>query len=115
MPPIIPSSPGYTPRDTATAHLAAEADLKVDRLEREVNHLALICEGLWNLLKEKHGYDDLELIAKITAVDLKDGRLDHRKAPAAPRQCPKCHRVVLRYQSNCLYCGEVFIPTLFDQ
>ncbi len=114
MLPSLPTGPNYNPRDTATAHLAAEADLKVDRLEREVNHLALICEGLWNLLKEKHGYSDADLVSKVTAVDLKDGRLDHRKAPTGPRQCPKCHRVVLRYQASCLYCGEAFAPALFE-
>ncbi len=102
------------PRDTATAHLAAEAQIKVDHLEREVNHLALVCEGLWNLLKEKHGYTDQDLVAKVSAVDLTDGRLDDHKARIAPRQCPKCHRVALRYQPTCLYCGEVLPPALFE-
>jgi hypothetical protein len=114
--PIIPPGPGPVTmlRDPAATQRAAEAELKVDHLERELNHLILICEGLWNLLKEKDGYTDQDLIDRVTSVEKNACKPDGTKRIVAPRQCPKCHRMPMRYQPTCPYCGGALPATLFE-
>ncbi|HTB62103.1 MAG TPA: hypothetical protein VK737_00830 [Opitutales bacterium] len=102
------------PRDPAATQRAADAELKVDHLEREVHHLSLVCDGLWSLLREKLGYTDAELIAHVSAVEAKEYGPDGTKKASTPRQCPKCQRVAMRYHSTCAYCGEHLTPSLFE-
>lgn len=100
--------------DPVATQRAAEAEIKTDHLEREVQHLALICESLWKLLKEKHGYNDQELLGQVAALQANEYRSPGRRKNAAPRLCPKCSRTAMRHQFTCAYCATQLPPTLFD-
>ena len=84
---------------------------KIAHLEGQIERLMLITEALWTLLKEKHGYDEQELLRRVVQLDMKDGRLDGRVAVSPPEPCPKCQRTVSRRSVRCMFCGE---PILFD-
>ncbi len=77
-------------------------------MEQRLDNLSLICEGMWQLLKHKHGYTDKDLMAEMAHLDLADGRADGKNAsrPKA-RPCPHCGRTVSRRHTSCMYCGQL--------
>jgi hypothetical protein len=83
------------------------------RLESRLDYLELACAGLWELLKQRHGYSDEELVAAIQAVDARDGTSDG-KIGRASRTCPNCQRKLLTRDSpKCSWCGADLPSNLF--
>jgi len=87
----------------------------VRQLEGKLDALALTCQALWEILRDRTKLTEVELIEKITEIDLRDGKEDSRMGTrGAP--CPRCNRVLSRRHDNCMYCGaEVGKPHLFQQ
>jgi hypothetical protein len=77
---------------------------RIARLERTVEQLKLINVAFAELLTEKFGVAESELIAKVQEIDLRDGVQDG-KASTAPALCPKCGRHCNARKNRCLYCG----------
>jgi len=75
-------------------------------LERRLDKLALVNMAMWSILRDKLGVTDAELEDRARAIDLLDGVLDGRAAPAG-QQCPRCKRTMSIRHRRCLYCGEV--------
>jgi hypothetical protein len=73
-------------------------------LEERVAYLALISRALFELLQEKSGVTERELAAKITEVDLRDGKADGRMTPQ-PKKCPSCQSMMAPRFNRCLFCG----------
>ena len=72
-----------------------------ERLERTL----LACEAMWSLLREKLSVTDLDLLDRINALDLSDGKLDGKiRKPAVT--CPQCRRTMARRSPKCMYCGK---------
>ena len=84
---------------------AREARTEVETLRFDIERLLMITEALWNFIKEEHGYSDDELIARITQIDMRDGKLDGRVKKSGVEKCPKCGRVLMKNRPVCLYCG----------
>lgn len=82
-------------------------------LAKEVDRLALICEALWTLVKERLDLTDDELMGEIARLDLSDGRADGRKAKA-PTACSKCGRMNSRRHDFCIYCGKLLRTKPFE-
>jgi hypothetical protein len=78
----------------------------VDQMKSDVERLLMITEALWQILKEKHGYEDAELLKRVMTIDMRDGRLDGKVAAQAPQKCPHCGRTLFKARPRCLYCGE---------
>ncbi len=91
---------------------AREAKTEVERLRADVERLMLLTEALWRLVKERTECTDEDLIQRIHAIDLEDGKLDGRKAKSPPRPCPNCQRILARHRPLCLFCGKPvdFLP-----
>ncbi len=79
-------------------------------LDARVDRLALASQAMWELVQERTGLDDDDLLAKIREVDLRDGQLDGRARPA-PRACNACGRQNNARRSACLYCGDPLDPS----
>lgn len=94
---------------------AASARSDVDLLKADVERLLMITEALWTILKEKHGYEDNELIKRIVTIDMRDGKLDGKVAVSPPQKCPKCDRTLFKNRPRCLYCGEPVIADPFQR
>ncbi len=90
----------------AARRAQSEASEVDDRLER----LAMTCEALWTILRDKLGVTEEELLNRITEIDLSNGALDG-KAKKVSVSCPKCGRTIARRFPNCMYCGQ---PVMHD-
>ena len=107
-----------------TAMEAADAAARADRketgttvsvklVEQQVERLLMITEALWNMVKEQHGYTDEDLMERVRAIDMQDGKIDGKVAPSAARTCPACKRPVSSRHFLCIYCGRPLSGDLF--
>ena len=101
--------------EAVPTHKPRSNDGEVAELQGEVERLLLITEALWRILKEKHGFDENELVKQITLIDLEDGKLDGRKPAAPPTPCPKCKRTLGKNRPRCLFCGEPIAADPFQR
>ena len=94
---------------------ARKAATDIEYLKYDIERLLLITEALWQILKEKHGYDDNELIRRVAEIDLRDGQLDGRVAKSPPTECPNCHRPMIMHRPICMYCGKPVAVNPFER
>lgn len=100
-------------RDAASAKSAAQAigqRLKV--IEANLAKTLMICETLWELLRDKHGWSDQDLYKKLHEVDMRDGVLDGKNQRKAVK-CPDCEHTVSARHPACIYCGRVIDTSVF--
>ena len=77
---------------------------EVLRLESKIDGLAMICQALFEILRDKGGISQEEVEEKIREIDLRDGREDGRIA-GRPTECPQCRRPAHTRQRVCMYCS----------
>lgn len=87
----------------SAATLAGRAAGNIKLLERRVERLALACQAMWELLGERAGVSEGELMARMEEVDLRDGAADG-KMQAQVLVCPTCKRRVNSRRTVCMYC-----------
>ena len=99
-------------QNRAVADEAAKAHGAVRRVSTDVNELEirldrtlLACEAMWTILRDKLGVTDQELVDRINAVDLSDGKLDGKVRKTAVA-CPSCGRTIASRFPKCMYCGQ---------
>lgn len=98
--------------DAADAKISAqEAQLDAKQLQSKVRVLELQCERLTlaamamaEILRDRLGVTEYEIEAKLTEIDLRDGRLDGQFSPK-PEPCQKCRQTNAASRRHCLYCG----------
>lgn len=83
-----------------TARMAAQ----LRNLQRRTDTLALACQALWEILRERADLTDSDLISRMQAIDQRDGSADGRMTPM-PVECPSCHRRTNSQRGECIYCG----------
>jgi len=93
-------------------HTARRADTRVDvtqidvrELQRSFDALSLACAAMWELLQERTGATDEDLLKKIEELDFQDGKRDG-KLEAELKNCPRCTRPNKPSRDQCVYCGE---------
>jgi hypothetical protein len=80
-------------------------EMQQAELAERIDQLLLINAAMWELLSEKAGLTEADLVARIAEIDARDGVADG-KLTYAPIQCPKCQRTIFPKHQKCLYCGE---------
>lgn len=80
----------------------SRSDIKI--LEEKVESLALICQAMWELLKEK-GYTKTDLMSKIEEIDSRDGMIDGTITKIT--HCPQCNHKLGKRRNKCFWCGAV--------
>ena len=75
------------------------------RLQRQVDHLTLMCQSMWELLRTQTGLSDTQLRAKVADVDTRDGQADGKIGPQV-FPCPACGANCNSSRQNCTMCGE---------
>ena len=88
------------------AVVAENARSEVAQLRADLDRLMLASQAMWDILKEEHGYTEEQLLARITAVDMQDGKRDGKVASPGPISCAQCGRTNKRTRPACLYCGS---------
>lgn len=101
-------------------HPAARSDAsitlrKTTELEGEIERLLLITESLWEIVKERHGLEDQEIVRRMVMIDMRDGKLDGKVAAKPPGKCPKCARTLFKSRPRCPYCGEPVAGNPFER
>jgi len=76
-----------------------------DRLDK----LVLISMAMWELIRDKTKLTEEDLAVKISEIDMRDGQMDGRAAPAKMKTCPSCNRAMSARHKRCLFCGRVDI------
>lgn len=74
---------------------------------RQVETLALANQAMWELLSERLGITDAELVKKMNEIDLRDGKLDGKMTsmPVTATQCSDCGKTIGKHRTNCYWCG----------
>ncbi len=99
--------------DAARAKGAAEASGRRLRvLEANLAKALMICETLWELLRDEHGWSEETLHKKLYEVDMRDGVLDGKNQRKAV-ECPDCGHTVSARHPACIYCGRVIDTSVF--
>ena len=100
-------------RDAASAKSAAQAiGQRAKVLEANLAKTLMICETLWELLRDEHGWTDQNLYKKLHEVDMRDGVLDGKNQRKAVK-CPDCGHTVSARHPACIYCGRVIDTSVF--
>jgi hypothetical protein len=93
---------------------ARDAQSRANDAERRIDQLTLICCAMWDLLREKTGLTEQDLIERVALWDAKDGTADG-KLSRGPTKCAKCNRTVLPRHQKCMYCGAaVVLNSIFE-
>ena len=96
---------------TESKSAAMNAELMANEVKWQVNKLTLINRALFELLHEKFGLTEAELVAKMTEIDIRDSHQDGCFANAGPIACEACGKTYSRHHNHCLYCGHVNATT----
>ncbi len=100
--------------DAARAEAVARSTQKELRvLHENLARTMLICEALWELLRERGKMTDEDLHKKLYEIDMRDGELDGKNQRKA-QECPQCGRRVSRRHASCIYCGQVIDTSVFS-
>lgn len=92
---------------SAAQSASAKAEAVHERLasqERRIERLALHCQAMWELLRDRAQFTEAELVDKVLEVDLRDGRTDGRMAPQIT-DCPNCRQKTNSRRATCVICG----------
>lgn len=112
---------GYISAGTNTGSQAASrAESKAVSLQLEVKNLRsdlartlMICESLWELLRDKARLTEADLHKKLYEIDMRDGVLDGKNQRKA-KKCPDCEHMVSARHVACIYCGKVMDESVFS-
>lgn len=77
---------------------------QVERLEKRVERLSLLCQSMWELLRDQQGFVDEHLVNKVLEVDARDGRVDG-KIQTQISTCPACQAKTNSKRGSCIFCG----------
>lgn len=83
---------------------SARQGRRVDDAADDVMRLVLILQAMFELMGERLGITQEELMARIHEIDGRDGTVDGRVTPA-PRDCPACQTKVPVDRETCQFCG----------
>ena len=79
---------------------------RIRMLEDKIDSLALVCQGIWELLSESVPDAENALIEKVKEIDMRDGKLDG-KMGRIQTHCSQCDRPLHKRHKKCLYCGHL--------
>ena len=75
-----------------------------ERLEGKLDRLGLLSRAMYELLQEATGVTDEQLAAKVSEIDLRDGKEDGKVTPPQ-KPCPQCDSMICATFNRCLFCG----------
>ncbi|AQQ69951.1 hypothetical protein SMSP2_00285 [Limihaloglobus sulfuriphilus] len=110
---------GFTSRqsggrsDISAQSQAASNQRHIRWLEDNLSRTLLLCETLWELLRDEHGWTDEKLTQKLEEIDLRDGTLDGKHQQSV-KKCTSCGRTVAPRHKACIYCGREVDKSAFS-
>jgi hypothetical protein len=89
--------------DTAVEK-ATDARAVLHELSRRIEAIALANQAMLELLRERTGISDEEVLQRMKVIDLRDGTRDGQMG-GQPIACPSCQRTTNTRRRVCVYCG----------
>ena len=86
---------------------ARTVENELRRIYDRIDSLALTCQAMWELIRERTTLADEDIERRMQEIDLRDGKADG-KMNTPVFECPDCGRNVSRRHFRCLYCGAEF-------
>ena len=83
---------------------ALNTEIEMRRLHDRIDTLALTCQALWEMLRERTGLSDADIESRMQEIDLRDGIADGKMGHASTT-CPACQRPISKRHQTCMYCG----------
>lgn len=74
-------------------------------MQRQLDHMTLVCQSIWELLRGETGLTEELLRAKIADIDTRDGKPDGKITPSV-FPCPSCGANCNSSRQSCVMCGE---------
>jgi hypothetical protein len=88
------------------ADVAGRIDIAVSEVDRRVEELQISCAAMWEILRDRFGMTDEQLVDKINEIDLRDGQKDGKMQPQN-QDCPSCGKhLLIRQRDVCSWCGH---------
>ena len=75
-------------------------------LAKKVNRLVLLNQAMSEILIERLGITNNEIIHKMNEIDMRDGVKDGRYVKPA-KDCPKCDAKINNEFHRCFFCGYI--------
>lgn len=91
-----------TARDAQST--ARDAERELAALQRRFDSLTITSQALWEIIRERMGLTDKQILDRIKEIDLRDGKADG-KISKTILSCSQCQRNNQSGQSSCIYCG----------
>ena len=82
---------------------------EVNDLKRKTEALTIASQAMWELVRERTGFTDADILAKMQEIDLRDGQADG-KITGTLVYCLACRRGTHSKRKLCIYCGELLPP-----
>ena len=76
------------------------------RLSKRIDQLVLVNHAIAEIICQRLGVSNREIIDKVMEIDLRDGTKDG-KYIALAKDCPKCDAKIARDFNRCLFCGYI--------
>ena len=89
-----------------TQNKVQRQDDEIQKLHKQVDKISLANQAMWELLRERNGLTDDDIIGKMEEIDLRDGSIDG-KIGVQVLDCPKCGRKTNSRRRTCVFCGTV--------
>ncbi len=83
---------------------------EIARLQRHIDRMALVNQALYEIVRQRLGFDAEDLRRKIQEIDKRDG-FENSKVKMPPLTCPKCEAVSSPGSLKCVTCGAVLVPS----
>lgn len=85
-------------------------DLKSDArsLQRRLDVMALANQALFEILRDKLGISEDEVVTRMAEIDGRDGKKDGKIGPTVVA-CRRCGKKVNTARQRCMYCAEVVV------
>nr|AAP32756.1 unknown [uncultured bacterium] len=75
-------------------------------LSKRINQLVLVNHALAEIICQRLGISNKEIVEKVLEIDLRD-RTKDGKYVALAKDCPKCDAKIARDFNRCLFCGYI--------
>jgi predicted Zn-ribbon and HTH transcriptional regulator len=92
----------------AEDNAAARAKQNAQAIAEKVDAMALANQAIFEILAERLGVSQEDVLRRMREIDLRDGRKDG-KMGGKPIVCRKCGRTTNTLQKTCVYCGELVV------
>ena len=90
------------------SHTAGETAQVAGDLRQRVELLALANQALFEILQDRLGLTEEEVLARMAEIDARDGAKDGKITPRVT-DCPRCRRKVSTNRQKCMFCGELVL------